>query len=365
MEKTPLSTASKSKTSPHVPDFTDVIWLQTSFIGDIVLTTAAMSALNKLRPGINQHLITTAAGASALEKHPLLKSIHVFTKRKSSIKALFKIRSDIRNLGLKHPLILQPHKSFRSTILSKILGYKLITYVETNFSFLAHTRIPRVAVMHETDRIALLLEGLGLERRDFLGFKPVLPTASPEERHPALAQIVSPKKATKWIAIAPGSVWATKRWPTAKFAALSHQLLERHDIGIILLGSREDQSSCNFIEAACLQKKPTARDRVVNLAGKTSLGDLTGIYPHLKLLISNDSSPIHYASAFNIPTIAVFGATVPAMGFGPLADKSQVAEIALSCRPCGDHGHKSCPLRHFKCMNDLTVEYVLNLVPEL
>ena len=372
-----MSTVSTSKTRPtatempamkeltEMTEMTDVIWLQTSFIGDIVLTTAAMAALNKLRPHMNQHLITTPAGANALQNHHFLTSIHVFAKRKGGLSSFWKVRRSVRKLGLKHPVILQPHRSLRSTLLSRLLGYKVITYHETNFSFLANTRIPRVAVMHETDRVALLLEGLGLERKDFLGFRPVLPNTSHEDTIEKISHIIDLKKSTQWIAIAPGSVWATKRWPTAKFATLSQQLLERHDIGIILLGSREDQSSTNFIEAACLQKKPTARNRFVNLAGKTSLGDLTGIYPQLKLLISNDSSPIHYASAFNIPTIAIFGSTVPAMGFGPLADQSQVAEIPLSCRPCGDHGHKSCPLGHFKCMNDLTVEHVLNLVPEI
>jgi heptosyltransferase-2 len=65
----------------------------------------------------------------------------------------------------------------------------------------------------------------------------------------------------------------------------------------------------------------------------------------------NDSAPLHFASAVNAPVTAVFCSTVPAFGFGPLSDVSFVVEtdIPLSCRPCGLHGYKACPLGHFNC----------------
>ena len=67
--------------------------------------------------------------------------------------------------------------------------------------------------------------------------------------------------------------------------------------------------------------------RILDLVGKTNLDDLRGVYPRLSAIVSNDSSPIHYASAFNVSTVAIFGATASAMGFGPLADESSVVEI--------------------------------------
>jgi heptosyltransferase-2 len=130
----------------------------------------------------------------------------------------------------------------------------------------------------------------------------------------------------------------------------------------VLLGSKDEIPAAQFIEDAAIRSRPTARDRLINLTGKTSLADLNGIYPRLNLVITNDSSPIHYASAFNVPTVAIFGATVPAMGFGPLATGSKIAEVELPCRPCGAHGGATCPLGHFKCMNDLSVEAVLEQV---
>ncbi len=337
-------------------DITDVVWLQTSFIGDIVITTAAFAALHKCLPNVKQHLITTPIGKAALEGHPLLASIHVFDKRQGGLGAMFRLRREIKSLKLNSAIILQPHKSLRSTLLSQIIGLPFITYTETNASWLATKRVPRVSVMHEADRIALLLEGLGLDRKEFLGSKPNLP----QTNLPISASALGQKR--QWIGIAPGSVWATKRWPTPKFATLTQLLLDRPDTGVVLLGSKDEIPAAQFIEDAAIRTRPGARDRVINLVGKTTLADLNGIYPRLSIVITNDSSPIHYASACNIPTVAIFGATVPAMGFGPLATGSKIAEIDLPCRPCGAHGGATCPLGHFKCMNDLSVEAVLDQI---
>jgi heptosyltransferase II len=71
--------------------------------------------------------------------------------------------------------------------------------------------------------------------------------------------------------------------------------------------------------------------------------------------VTNDSSPLHLASAMNTPTLAVFGPTVPAFGFGPLADRSTVAQVeGLDCRPCDRHGPRRCPLGHWRCMREIT-----------
>ena len=130
----------------------------------------------------------------------------------------------------------------------------------------------------------------------------------------------------------------------------------------MLLGSKDESDAASLILSTI--NLPDQKKRILNLVGVTTLTDLNGIYPRVKALISNDSSAIHYAAAFNIPTLAVFGSTVPAMGFAPLAEGSKVAEIPLHCRPCSAHGPMVCPLGHFKCMKDLTVESVFAQVPE-
>ena len=84
-------------------------------------------------------------------------------------------------------------------------------------------------------------------------------------------------------------------------------------------------------------------------------------------VLTNDSGPLHLASAVNAPTVAVYCSTVPAFGFGPLSDRSRVVESAesLPCRPCGVHGKTSCPLGHFACGESITVEQVLSALDAL
>lgn len=65
----------------------------------------------------------------------------------------------------------------------------------------------------------------------------------------------------------------------------------------------------------------------------------------------NDSAPMHLCSAVNAPVTAIYCSTIPEFGFGPLSDNSHILQTKekLSCRPCGLHGFKSCPEKHFKC----------------
>jgi heptosyltransferase-2 len=84
------------------------------------------------------------------------------------------------------------------------------------------------------------------------------------------------------------------------------------------------------------------------------------------LVITNDSSPTHFASIFNIPTITIYGPTSPSFGFYPLADNSIVIEkMSVKCRPCSIHGKNKCPQKHFECMKNINPEIVFENVKKL
>ena len=333
----------------------NIIWIQTAFIGDVILTTAAARALKKLRPDVKQVFITTPVGKMALKNTKLFDEVISYNKKGKSIE-LKSVITQIAEMNFPsvETIILQPHKSIRSSILASKLGFQKITYEETIGHRNAVALLPRVSFLHEAERIKLLLEPLGISREASKPFKPYLDYIK-SERITSLLESDS-----EYIAIAPGSVWATKKWQIEGYLDLARKILAETSFKIVIVGSKAEQDDASYILKGLFDDE---RRKVVNLVGMTSLEDLRAVYPKIKALISNDSSPIHYASAFNVPTVSVFGATKPAMGFGPLAEKSRVVEISgLECRPCSDHGPKVCPLRHFSCMKKIASDEVFTAV---
>ena len=97
-------------------------------------------------------------------------------------------------------------------------------------------------------------------------------------------------------------------------------------------------------------KISSQHQNIINLAGKLSLLQSCALIKDAQMTYVNDSAPLHLASSVNAPVTAFFLSTIPAFGFGPLSDNSTIKEVLnLKCRPCGLHGHKTCPQKHFKC----------------
>lgn len=344
--------------SPYLNKFDSIVWLQTGFLGDIILTTAAMNLVKKKFPSKKQFLITTELGKKALDKQTYIDEIYVLEKKTLSSKQFIQFSI---NLGKKihqnssSPVILQPHLSYRSSFLALMLGMPRITYFETKLNFGAK-KVSRIAIMHEAYRIGLLLEALGITREEIMRTKPFLKPLPLRSDFPFRENIYHNSK--KIIGIAPGSVWPTKRWDVAKFAELMRNLLESTDFHIVLLGSKNEESMFEALPRSIINSA-----KVINLMGRTKLEDLPGLYDQFALIVSNDSSPIHYASAIDIPTVTIFQATTAQMGFAPLSSQHTILEDSdLECRPCGLHGHTECPLGHFKCMKNIDVKSVFEAV---
>ena len=344
----------------------DLVWIETGFIGDVILASAAMALAKRHFPRVRQFVVTTPLGAQVLVGCAYLQGVVVFDKRGMSSLAAFaaarqglaKIRAGEGGSPNRSVLTIVPHRSYRSALLSHYLGHDRIVYDESPLSFGAVAKVSRVAVLHEAARVGLLLEPLGVSRESILACGP--------ELTPSLVQpdgdLLPTSPPGGWVGIAPGSVWGTKRWPRQGFARVAEWLLSHTECGVVLLGSGAEVEICRSIEKA-LDASETlnelSKKKLINLGGRTSIADLKSVFPRMRALLSNDSSPVHFASAFGVPTVTVFGATVPGMGFGPLSAGSESIGITLPCRPCSDHGPKTCPLGHFKCMKELRPEQVI------
>jgi heptosyltransferase-2 len=121
----------------------------------------------------------------------------------------------------------------------------------------------------------------------------------------------------------------------------------------VIVGGHADRELAAAIMA-------TTRD-AVDTTGRLSLLASAELIRRSALLVTNDSLPQHLASAMGTRTVTIFGPTIPAFGFGPLAPGSDtVGHDAMPCRPCHPHGPPSCPLRHHRCLQDLGESTVLD-----
>jgi heptosyltransferase-2 len=200
---------------------------------------------------------------------------------------------------------------------------------------------------HEVDRLNALIEHLTDDNRPM---PRLYPTA--EDRAKVNGLLAGHLKGHgAYVCIAPASVWFTKQWPEHKWIELVQAI--PMDRQVFIIGAPGD--------TALAQRIIAASGRGVDLTRELGLLQSAALMEGATMNYVNDSAPLHIASAMNAPVTTVFCSTVPAFGFGPLRANGRVVETPekLDCRPCGLHGHRSCPKGHFRCAAGIGVERVL------
>lgn len=347
----------------HLSDPSAVIWLQTAYLGDIVLTFGAARALKVLRPGVRQYLITTPQGVELQGPLDLFAAAIPLDKKIPRARSFMHVLRAVKALKLERSstVILQVHGSLRSFLLAEALGFKRIAY-SGRFSHIFSPLIPhgvrvqRVMALHESQRIKLLLEPLGLSRvRTFVLGAEVCDAQQRRDlmSHHPFPQLDAVRAAGGFlVALVPGSQGQAKRWPVAYYADVARWLIEQ-GIFVVVVGGKAEQSLGAAIKDF-LTSGEEASDLFCDLTGKTSLGELWGLYARFDLVVGSDSSSTHLSSALGVPCFVLYGATSPALGFVPLSPGSETFGVQhLPCRPCSAHGLHPCPLKHFRCMKEL------------
>jgi len=331
-----------------------ILVIQTAFLGDVVLTTPLFAAIKRRWPDKPLTVLTTPRAAPLIAEDPSLDAVLTYDKKGKD--SLISMARKLRSGG--YEMLISAHRSHRTSFLSLLSGIPIRAgFEEAAFSFAYNRKIKRPMEMHEVDRNLALLRAVGAEpdakdRNLNLAYGK---SEADEVAEYLLASGV--QKGEEIIGLCPGSIWPTKRWLKEGFAEVGKKLAAK-GYRIVVLGGPDDAEIAEFITA---QIGPAA----VNAAGRTSLKALAAWMDRIKLLITNDSAPLHVAAARNTPCAAIFGATTTSLGFGPFHENSRVVEIDLDCRPCGLHGGKVCPKGHFKCMRDITPEAVLKAAEEL
>lgn len=151
------------------------------------------------------------------------------------------------------------------------------------------------------------------------------------------------------IGINPGAYYGpAKRWFPDRYAAVADRLVEEYGARVAIFGSASDLRTAEELQAG-MKHKP------VILAGRTTLGQLMGLLKECRLLITNDSGPMHLAAALGVPQLAIFGSTSE-VATGPLSRRAVVIKHQVDCNPCF---LRECP-SDFACMKNVTTEQVFD-----
>ncbi|HZW69895.1 MAG TPA: glycosyltransferase family 9 protein [Hanamia sp.] len=150
------------------------------------------------------------------------------------------------------------------------------------------------------------------------------------------------------MAIAIGAAHNTKKLPVEKL----QELVEKIQYPIILLGGKED-----FLNGEKIAESDPVK--IYNSCGKFSLNESADIASNATLVISHDTGMMHIAAAFKKNILSVWGNTVPSFGMVPYQTMYEVFQVnKLWCRPCSKTGFDKCPLGHFKCMKNQSMDAI-------
>jgi len=333
--------------------FRKILIVQTAFIGDVLLITPLVKAVTKKYPSSCLDVMVIPACAEILENNIHIANVILFDKKHNDrgIFGFIHVLKKTRRRG--YDLIIAPHRSLRTALLAFFTGAKVrIGFDNSAGGFLYNVKAEHRWGIHEIER------NLGLISQPDGDAEPSPPQIFPDGRdEQTVAEVIKSHKldlGEKPIAIAPGSVWQTKRWPQDRYKALMQKLVESK-FKVVLLGGETDKKLCQALAQGF-------RQDVIDLAGLLSLRQSTLLLAHCRCLISNDSAPVHLASAARTPTIVLFGPTIPAFGFGPFMTKHAIIQHQLSCRPCGVHGAPSCPIKTHACMMAISVDEVMDKI---
>lgn len=314
--------------------FSKILVIQNAFIGDAILGTGVLEKLHAEYPQAEFYYLVRKDASALFENHPFIKGLFIFNRKEGKWKELFRLSKEIR--AQKFDLVITLQRFGSSGYLTWRSGARVKCGFSKNpFSFCFTHKIKHVIGdgTHETQRNQQLISSIA-------SGDAAAPKLYPAQKH---YDEVSGYVTKEFITISPASVWFTKRWPAQKWIELINATSA--STHIYLMGGPGDTSLCDEI------KKGSSHPAVSNLAGSFSFLATAALMQKASMNFTNDSAPLHICSAMRAPVTAVFCSTVPEFGFGPVNTNARIVQVKekLDCRPCGIHGHKSCPKGHFKC----------------
>ncbi len=305
-----------------------------SSIGDIVLTTPVIRCLKKKYPEAEIHYLTKKSFAGIVTSNPHVHKVHCLENDLLETIDLLKAE--------QFDYIIDLHNNLRTLRIKRALKIPFYSFNKLNTRkwLLTNFKINLMPHKHIVERYMETVSFLGVAN-DGLGLDYFIP-----ENDYVKEDDIPFSHSQGYVAIVIGAAHNTKKLPQSKLSALCNLI----DYPIILLGGNED-----FYNGLEISRADPIR--IYNACGKFSLNESADLLRRSKMVISHDTGLMHIAAAFKKNTLSVWGNTVPSFGMYPYQTLYEIFQVnKLWCRPCSKIGFDKCPLGHFKCMNNQSIE---------
>lgn len=328
-----------------------ILVVRTDRIGDVLLSTPVIKALRQGYPHAYIAMMTSPYAKDIVEGNPYLDEVIIYDKdnKHKNWRRSVKLSRNLKKKKFDLAVILHPTN--RVHLVTFLAGIRRRVGYNRKFGFLLTDKIKHTKQQgdkHESEYALDLVRYLGIESDKTL-FMPI--KAASEEWAEELFKKEGINKSDKLLAIHPAASCPSKIWPQERFAEAADKFISKYGFKVLLVAGTEDIALVDDIIRRM-------RNPAVNLAGKTSVSQLASILKRSRLFISNDSGPVHIATAVGTPVISIFGRNQKGLSpkrWGPLGIKDKILHKEVGCIKCLAHNCK----KQFACLKAITVKDVL------
>lgn len=322
-----------------------------NWIGDAVLTTPAISSLRRNFPEAKISILAKPWVSEIFKGNPDIDDVILYEE--SGLGYRLRLIGDIRRRGFDMAVLFQ--NAFEAALIAFLSGIPIrLGYSTDGRGILLR---PSITVRAETKKKHHLEYYLDLLRDAGLSVEGISPVLNLDEVERAWA--IDFLKRNGWdegkrlIGINPGATYGrAKRWYPERFAFLIDRLMGEGLTAIIFSGPGENP----IVEEI---KNRVGSKPILSVEG-VSVRELSSLIERCSIFISNDTGPMHLASALQVPVVAIFGSTDPNMT-GPVGERQRIIYKNVECSPCF---LRECP-KDFRCMDLITVDEVFYAVKEI
>lgn len=333
----------------------NILVIKMSAVGDVILSVPSLKAIRSKFKDADIKVLVGLQARDVLDGCPYIngKIVCDFTGKDKGLSGLWRLGANLRKRSFDIVIDLQNNR--RSHILS-FLSLAPLRYGYNNgkFSFLLNNGIKDDApYLDPVEHQFRVLKSAGIKPVD--KYLELWPSSSDAERIDALFQEnwIKPSQGLIGINVKASSRWTSKNWPPKRIVELCDRLAKEFNMRAVLTGTKEDALFIEKIRSLTASKPVVA-------AGKTTVMELANLIKRCKVYITPDSAPMHIASAFGTPFIALFGPTDPARHMVP-SKNHVIIKKNLKCSPC----YNSNCSKGFKCMSSIEVEEVVAAIKNI